>query len=154
MIRKLSALLFVAAAVLALAAGCSKPAATTNPPQGMPALSGISLGDTSWVLVSYGDPSALKLAVGPQVTLKFDSDTTHISGSGGINGFGGDCKRTDNQITFSQVIHTLMASTDPALNAQENAYFDLLQKARSVAFETGTMTIDCQGGQVLNFVAA
>jgi heat shock protein HslJ len=155
MIRKLSALFLIAAAVLALAAGCSKPAATTSKPPSMPALSGISLADTSWVLVSYGDPAALKTVIsGTHPTLVFNADTTQVSGTGGVNGFGGDCQRTDNQITFTQIIQTEMASLDPAIMAQENAYFDLLLKAQSVAFETGTMTIDCDGGQVLNFTAA
>jgi heat shock protein HslJ len=155
MIRKLSTLLLAAMATIAvIAGGCSKAAANTSTPPSMPALSGKSLAGTSWNLVSYGDPAALTQVIsGTRVTLQFNSDTTQISGNGGVNGFGGDCKRTDNQITFSQLIQTLMASADPAINAQENAYFALLAGAQSVSIGSGTLTINCEGGQVLNYTA-
>ncbi len=156
--RKFLTLLLIGAAALALlSAGCAKAAETTTsqPPGGMPAYSSVSLADTKWTLVSYGDPSALKAVIaGTKLTLEFNADTTHISGTGGVNGFGGDCRRTDNQIRFDNLIQTEMASLDPAINAQENAYFQLLLKAQSVSFSGGSMTVNCEGGQVLNFSAA
>jgi heat shock protein HslJ len=152
---KLVIFLATAAAVLALlAAGCSAAKAAENPqvPASVPALQGQNLANTSWVLVSYGDPANPTAALPQaQVTLSFNSDTTQISGDGGVNGYGGDCVRTDNQIALSGILHTMMASTDQAVNEQENTYFSLLGGAQSVAFGAGTLTINCAGGQVLVF---
>jgi len=145
--RKLLAISFtVLAALLIVAGGCGAAKTTDN---------GHSLAGTSWVLASYGDPAHLTAAL-PQVkvTLSFNADTTEISGNGGVNGYGGDAKRTDNQLTLSGIIHTEMASLDQAVNEQESAYFGLLSAARSVEFGDGTLTIHCQGGQVLLFAAA
>lgn len=150
----------VAGAVMAiLAGGCNSAKATdsttTSPPSSVPALEGHSLADTSWVLTAYGDPASLKTIIaGTKVTLNFNAATDEISGNGGVNGFGGDAVRADNQIAFSGILHTLMASTDEATNHQESAYFALLATAQSVEFGTGTLTIHCQDGQVLIFKAA
>ena len=137
-----------AAAVLALlASGCgaSKTADTGTH----------SLADTSWVLVSYGDPANLKAVIaGTKVTLSFNAATDQITGNGGVNGYGGDAKRTNNQLTLSGILHTEMASINQAVNEQENAYFQLLGAARSVGFGTSSLTIHCEGGQVLVFSAA
>ncbi len=152
--RKLFILLLTTVAALALlAGGCAKPdASTSQPPSGMPSISGRSLADTKWALVSYGDPAALKTVIaGTNPTLEFNSDTTRVSGTGGVNSFGGDCVRIDNQVSFTNLVQTLIASIDPAINDQENSYFQLLRKAQSVSFGSGTLTINCEGGQVLNF---
>jgi heat shock protein HslJ len=153
--RKILVFLATAAAVLALlAASCSAAKAADNPqaPSSLPTLTSQSLANTSWVLVSYGDPANLTAAL-PQVkvTLSFNADTTQISGDGGVNGYGGECVRTDNQLALSGILHTMMASTDQAVNTQENTYFTLLGGAQSVAFGADTLTIDCAGGQVLVF---
>jgi heat shock protein HslJ len=153
--RKFSALLITSAAVLALLAGgcaAAKAANNTMIPASTPALEGQSLAGTSWVLGSYGEPTNLTTAL-PQVkvTLNFNNDTTAISGNGGVNSYGGDCVRTDNQLTLSGIIHTAMASVDQAVNQQENTYFQLLGTAQSVNFSDGTLTINCEGGQVLVF---
>ena len=168
--RKFFVFLATMAAAL-LAMGCSSAGATsstttisssisttatsTQPPSSVPAITSHSLASTSWVLVSYG-ASAHPTAALPQVkvTLSFNSDTTQINGNGGVNGYGGDAVRTDNQLTLSGILHTEMASTDQAVNAQENAYFQLLGAAQSVGFDTATLTINCAGGQVLVFNAA
>ena len=155
--RKLMVFMATAAAVLVLlAGGCAATEAADNtatpPPSNVPALEGHSLAGTSWALVSYGDPANLKtLIAGTAITLSFNADTSEISGNGGINGYGGECARTDNQVVFSGIMHTLMASTNQAINEQESAYFALLDSAASVSFGEGTLTINCDGGQVLNY---
>jgi heat shock protein HslJ len=144
---KLIMFLATAAAVLALlASGCgaSKTADTGTH----------SLADTSWVLVSYGDPASLKPVIaGTKVTLNFNAATNQISGNGGVNGYGGDARHTDNQLTLSGILHTEMASVNQAINEQENAYFQLLGAARSVEFGTSSLTIHCEGKQLLVFNA-
>jgi heat shock protein HslJ len=154
--RKLILFLAIAATILAvLAGGCaSKSTDSSKPPSSIPAISGQSLGGTSWALVSYGDPASLKLVIaGTKITLTFSDATDQITGNGGVNGYGGFAQRTDNQLTLSGIIHTEMASTNQAINEQESAYFQLLGAARSVEFGQGTLTIHCQGGQVLIFSA-
>jgi heat shock protein HslJ len=145
--RKLLVALLTAATVLAiLAGGCgaSKTADTGTH----------SLADTSWVLVSYGYPAHLTTALlQVKVTLSFNADTTQISGNGGVNGYGGDARRVDNQLTLSGILHTEMASINQAVNEQESAYFQLLGAARSVEFGNNTLTIHCEGGQALVFNA-
>jgi heat shock protein HslJ len=148
----------MATALSVLAIGCNEAKATssaTQPPSSVPAISGQSLANTSWVMVSYGEPSRLTVAL-PQVkvTLIFNSDTTQASGNGGVNGYGGSVARTANQLTVSGILHSEMASTDLAVNTQENAYFQLLSAAQSVSFGTGTLTINSSSGNVLIFNAA
>jgi heat shock protein HslJ len=158
--RKFLALAISAAAMLAmLATACGETkaddATTTAPPASMPALSTRSLVNTSWVLVSYGDPANLKPVVaGSKITLVFNATSDHASGNGGVNGYGADFKRTDNQITVTGIIHTEMASVNQAINEQENAYFQLLQASQSIEFGNNSLTIHCQGGQLLNFSPA
>ena len=157
--RKLIVFLATAATVLAvLAGGCGKAKAadnSTQPPASVPALEGHSLADTSWVLVSYGEPASLKSVItGTKITLSFNAATNEISGNGGVNGYGGEAVRTDNQLALSGIMHTMMASTNQAVNEQESAYFGLLNTAQSIAFGNGTLIINCEGGQVLIFNAA
>jgi heat shock protein HslJ len=157
MSKFLSLVLGTAAILAMLATGCgvTKTNDDTNPPASMPALSSHSLANTSWVLVSYGDPANLKSVIaGTKITLSFNAATDQISGNGGVNGYGGDARRTDNELTLTRIIHTLMASTNQAVNEQENAYFTLLGNAQSVSFGEDSLTIHCQGGQVLNFNVA
>ncbi|RJO60467.1 MAG: META domain-containing protein [Dehalococcoidia bacterium] len=155
--RKLLLALLTAAAILAiLAGGCaSKATDSSKPPSSVPALKGQSLAGTSWVLASYGDPANLKSVIaGTKITLTFSDATDQITGNGGVNGYGGFAQRTDNQLTFSGILHTAMASTDQAVNEQESAYFALLSAARSVEFGgIWSLTINCAGGQVLVFSA-
>jgi heat shock protein HslJ len=145
--RKLVVLMATAAAILAiLAGGCGAARDTAE---------GHTLAGTSWVLVSYGDPANLKSVIaGTKITLSFNAATDQISGNGGVNGYGGDAKKTDTQLTLSGILHTEMASVNQAANEQENAYFQLLGAARSVEFGTSSLTIYCEGGQVLVFNAA
>ena len=158
--RKFLALAISAAAILAiLATACGETKAsddtTSTPPASMPALSTQSLANTSWVLASYSDPVNLKsMVAGSKITLAFNAASDHASGNGGVNGYGGDVKRTDNQISITGIIHTEMASTNQAINDQENAYFQLLQASQNLEFGIDSLVIHCQSGQVLNFSPA
>jgi heat shock protein HslJ len=142
--RKLIMIMLTLAAVTAMMlGGCSSSSESR------------SLADTSWVLVSYGNPDNLTSVIeGTEVTLNFNSTTDQVSGNGSVNGYGGDCVRSNDQLTVSSIMHTEMASLDPAINEQENTYFSLLGSAESVEFGKDTLTINCSGGQVLNFDAA
>jgi heat shock protein HslJ len=64
-----------------------------------------------------------------------------IGGNGGVNSYGGDYAVTGDKITVSGIIQTEMASTNPALNTQENSYFKILGSARSFKIEGGQLMV-------------
>ena len=62
---------------------------------------------------------------GSQATIIFKDGK--VAGSTGVNQFGGNYRASGASITLSEISSTLMASTDPALNAQEQALLSALQ---------------------------
>jgi heat shock protein HslJ len=156
--RKLLIFLATTAAVIAIfAGGCSTAKAAENDPQipaNVPALESRSLAGTSWVLEAYGDPTNLtSIIAGSKITLSFNMASNQISGNGGVNGYGGEAVRTDNQLTLSGILHTEMASLNQRINEQENSYFQLLGSSLSAEFDNSVLTINCAVGQVLVFNA-
>jgi heat shock protein HslJ len=96
----------------------------------------------TWVLKSYGDPGALQAAIpGHEPTLTFDKETKTFQGNGGVNSYGGDYKLDGSKLTISGLVHTLMASTDQALNIQEMTFFNTLNSAESYKISGGELTI-------------
>jgi len=96
----------------------------------------------TWLLESYGNPGNLTAAIADtEVTLTFDKDKKTISGTGGVNGYGGDYAVDGNKLTVSGVIHTLIASTNEALNIQESTFFKILDSADSYKIEGKQLTI-------------
>ncbi len=100
------------------------------------------LAGVTWVLESYGNPDNPKAVIGDQeLTLTFDDEKKTVSGSGGVNGYGGDYEADGNKLTISGVIHTLIASTNQALNDQENAFFNIMESAQSYKIDGQKLTI-------------
>jgi heat shock protein HslJ len=62
---------------------------------------------------------------GSQATIAFDNGK--VAGSTGVNHFGGNYRASGASITLSDIGSTMMASTDPALNAQEQTLLSALQ---------------------------
>ncbi|MCL2679003.1 MAG: META domain-containing protein [Dehalococcoidia bacterium] len=151
------------AVALMLAAGCGKAASgTLHSPTDTPTEAPTdilradipsSLTGTSWQLISYGEPEALKTVIpGTRLTLVFD-DTARLSGNGGVNIFGGGYTVTSgNRIALNDMFWTEMAALDPSFNEQEYAYQHLLAKSHSFSLEAGALAIYCEDGQVLNFI--
>lgn len=109
---------------------CSKANATQD-------LSGVT-----WVLKAYGDPEALVQVVpDKETTLIFDAGKMTVSGSGGVNGYGGDYSVKGTELKFTGVIHTLIASQNQALNEQENGFFKILNSAESYKIKAKQMMI-------------
>ncbi|MEO8393817.1 MAG: META domain-containing protein [Chloroflexota bacterium] len=117
-----------------------------------PTLGGLA--NKTWTLVSYGDSAAPTPVVegGQPVTLLFSD--TGVSGSGGCNGYDGSFQydSTGGTISFSQLVHTLIACDQPILD-QENTYFDALSKATSYVINGTQLQINYDGG-VLTFNGA
>jgi heat shock protein HslJ len=95
----------------------------------------------TWVLKSYGGPNNPAPAIISKTKLVFNKKQMQINGNGGANGYGGDYKINGDKITFSNVIHTEMASTNQALNTQENSFFKILNSAASFKLSGGQLTI-------------
>jgi heat shock protein HslJ len=106
--------------------------------------------DRSWVLSSWrGADGVIHDAVsGATVTAVFDSKTGQVTGSGGVNSYGGAFHVDHLNVTVDSLIHTEMASTNAALNEQESTYFNALQKAETFLVGPHTLTITGGGWQL------
>jgi heat shock protein HslJ len=100
------------------------------------------LESVTWELKSYGDPNNLtKVMPDGVVALTFVKEKKEISGNGGVNGYGGNYTVNGDKLTVSGIIQTMMASTNKALNNQENTYFKILASAKSFKIDGGQLTI-------------
>ena len=94
----------------------------------------------SWKLTSYGAVASPTPAVeGAGAQLTFNKDGT-VTGTSGCNGLGGNYKVEGDQITFDQIVSTLMACDDPRM-AQEGAVHQVLTDTASFKIEGSTLTL-------------
>lgn len=94
----------------------------------------------SWRLTAYGPVDSTTPAV-PDVDaiLIFGEDGT-LAGSTGCNELGGDYVIEGDQITFGQIVSTLILCPDLQM-AQEEAMFQVLRETASFNIEGDTLTI-------------
>ena len=114
-----------------------------------------SLAGTSWELISLdGSPVG-----GQPLTLQFTS-ASEVGGFGGCNSYGGSYRAGIANISFSNIVSTLMACADANITNLEGAYFQALAAASSYSIvecescavaETLTIT---GGGHTLVFIAS
>jgi len=72
----------------------------------------------SWKLTAYGPAGSPTPAVEDvEAGLTFNEDGT-VSGTSGCNGLGGDYTVEGDQITFGQIISTLMACDSPIMDQE------------------------------------
>lgn len=110
------------------------------------------LSETQWQLESYGVAGEETPVVADSaVTLAFDVE--NAAGSGGCNSYSTSYTLDRGNITFSEIVSTLMACADD-LMAQEQAYFDALQTASSYELAEGQLVIAYGDGQRLIFTQA
>ena len=113
------------------------------------AKSGRELAGVTWVLQSYGNPPNLTQAVTDRQTyLTFDAKKMTIAGNGGVNGFGGDYKLNGGKISFSGMIHTMMAMEGPIMG-QENAFFKIMGSAQTYQVKDKLLTISGTEGVLI-----
>ena len=106
----------------------------------------------NWILTGYGPEGSASAAVtDSQASLTFSADGT-VTGTSGCNGFGGEYKLDGDQITFSELISTLMAC-DGRLMIQEGTMFKVLNGAASFQIEGDMLTVT-NDGAVLVFAAS
>jgi heat shock protein HslJ len=132
------ALLVPALAGVLLATGCQTPKSP--------------LVDRTWVLSSWrGTDGVVHDALSSvNVTATFDSKTGQVTGSGGVNGYGGAFHVDHLNLKVDSLIHTEMASVDAAVNQQESTFFKAMQAAESFSVGHNTLTIT-GGGWELDF---
>jgi heat shock protein HslJ len=103
---------------------------------------GEKLEGVTWVLKYYGDPDNLTAAVADkEVRLTFEKEEGRLGGNGGVNSYGGNYEADGNRLTVSDIVSTMMASTNEALNKQETAFFKILQSAQSFSIDDQELTI-------------
>lgn len=134
----LVAVLVLGAAALAAVAGCSSTGADP--------LNGTKWRLSGWSISSI-DPAS--------VTITAQFAEGQISGSGGVNSYGGPYTLGPaSGFKVGEIVSTLMAGPEPAMRA-ESAYMALLGQARSYAVEGDTLTLfDAGGNQSLIFERA
>ncbi len=94
----------------------------------------------SWKLTSYGPSNSPTPAVSDvEAGITLNEDGT-VTGNSGCNGFGGNYKVEGDQITFDQIVSTLMACDDPRM-AQEDVVHQVLTDTASFKIEGNTLTL-------------
>lgn len=89
-----------------------------------------SLTGVTWLVTGYnnGKQAVVSVVAGSELSAVFSEDGK-VSGSGGVNTFNGPYKAGPLSISIGPLTSTLMASGDPALMEQEQAYLAALQSA-------------------------
>ena len=94
----------------------------------------------SWELTAYGPVGSLSPAVeNAEAGITFNEDGT-LAGNSGCNGYGGNYTVEGNQITFSEIVSTLIFCDEP-LGGQEEAVYQVLADTATFEIEGATLTI-------------
>ena len=113
---------------------------------------------TTWVLVSYGDPSDPQAALEDvEVTAVFSRESEtgpgELNGFAGCNNYFGSFETDGNDLNIGDLGSTMMACEE-AIMDQEAQYLSALAAADSYSIQGNRLEISYDGGaEVLNFVA-
>ncbi len=98
----------------------------------------------SWKLISYGPANTQTPAVADaQAELTFKGDGT-MTGNSGCNSLGGNYTVKGHQVTFTQIISTLMACDDSRM-AQERVVQKVLNDRVAFKIEGNILTLTKNG---------
>ncbi len=93
-----------------------------------------------WRLSQIGSQAALK---DPSVTTVF-SEEGKVSGSGGVNRYGGKYQfKVDGEITIQNIFSTKKGSSDENVMNQESQFFRLLGAAKRTLISDGNLVLEC-----------
>lgn len=93
-----------------------------------------------WQLTQLGDQA---VAADAGVTVVF-AEEGKLSGSGGVNRFGGKYElKADGQITIQNIFSTRMAALDEDVMNRETQFFQLLGKSKRAVLSEGNLVIEC-----------
>lgn len=126
-------------AILAAATGAVQPV----PPD--------ALRGTRWQLVSFG-PTDAPAAAGAAITLEFGAGG-QAGGHGGCNDYGGSYTVREGSLRFAEIVSTLKACDDEAVNDQEALYLEALRTTGRFTLTGDSLTIWYGGDdEMLSFV--
>lgn len=98
----------------------------------------------SWQLTSYGPVgSPLPAVEDTEAGLTFNEDGT-VAGNSGCNGFGGNYTVEDDQVTFSDIVSTLIACEEP-LMSQEEVVLQVMADSATYNVDGNTLTLTGDG---------
>lgn len=104
-----------------------------------------------WRLTQLG---AQAVAADAGVTLVFGEEGK-LSGSGGVNRFGGKYElKADGQVTIQNIFSTRKAALDEDVMNRETQFFQLLGKAKRAVLSDGKLVIECEGEKPIKLVFA
>lgn len=118
-----------------------------------PTIQLVQFEDRTWVLEKYGKPGSMQnIIAGKEVSAKFDSSTSKVSGSAGCNSYTASYHRTINKVSVSGLSNTMMSCPMPSgIMAQEGAFKDALLGAESCRIIGTKLEINCTLNRVLLF---
>jgi heat shock protein HslJ len=94
----------------------------------------------TWMLTAYGPENSLTPALTEdEAMLTFGEDGT-VTGSGGCNSLGGEYEVDGDQITFAELVSTLMACDDSRM-AQEGVVTQVLSGTAQYKIEDNILTL-------------
>lgn len=99
---------------------------------------------TVWSLETIGESAAY-----PGVDVLIDFGDGEVRGNTGCNDFSGKYKVNGDAIEFKDISMTMMACQNPSLRAQENAFLNALQLARSYHTDGNMLELLDEYGETL-----
>ena len=98
------------------------------------------LNASEWVL---SEAPTIEVSTLPKLTLRFTS--THIDGQSFVNSYSARIRYTmTDQLKLNQLVSTLMASTNPDVQAAESEFFALIQGNLSYQLENNRLKLCAQ----------
>ena len=145
--------IIIALVFLVFAACTPKPGSIPNTGDGQTPKADKNLVNTSWTLVSFGQPGAeVPVIEGSKVTLQFNAEGK-ASGSGSCNSYSAQYQVKVNLLSFGEINRTLMACEQKGIDQQEQDYLQALGSAGRFELAGDRLTIWYDNDQgVLNWV--
>ena len=132
------------ACALATIAACQPPRTASSDEAFRSSVSGVD-----WELMELDAKTASTGARGRRATLRFDADSSRVSGFAGCNGFGGSYTINGDSLRFGPLTSTLMACADGM--PLEREYLAALQATRRYELSTTQLKLFGKSGPVARF---
>jgi heat shock protein HslJ len=100
-----------------------------------------TLSGADWRLVELNGSAAAPPDAARRPWLRFNVDSSRVSGSGGCNRMSGPFTVSGEALKFGALISTKMACADQALNQQETAFFGALQSTDRFVLSGDTLKL-------------
>lgn len=101
----------------------------------------LTLSGPDWRLVELNGRQAVPSDVAKRPWIRFDADSSRVSGSGGCNRVAGPFTIDGEAMKFGALISTKMACADQALNQQEVDFLSALQGTDRYAVRGDTLVL-------------